>query len=116
MLEKILEISIADYSDLLSRKFVVFNKDGNLMYLYEESEKLNDVSKMPQYIIEDFLNHNLKDLILVIFEEQITSVILKDKSPYDPKFLMRLEKIPSNDEMRIIDQIRRDLKLKEILN
>lgn len=115
MLEKILEISISDYSDLLSRKFVVFNKDGNLMYLYEESEKLNDVSKMPQYIIEDFLNHNLKDLILVIFEEH-TSVILKDKSPYDPKFLFRLERIPSNDEMRIIDQIRRDLRLKEILN
>lgn len=115
MLEKILEISIADYSDLLSRKFIVFNKDGNLMYLYEESEKLNDVSKMPQYIIEDFLNHNLKDLILFIFEEH-TSVILKDKSPYDPKFPIRLEKIPSNDEMRIIDQIRRDLRLKEILN
>jgi len=115
MLEKILEISIADYSDLLSRKFVVFSKDGNLMYLYEESEKLDDVSKMPQYIIEDFLNHNLKDLILVIFEEH-TSFILKDRSPYDSKFPMRLEKIPSNDEIRIIDQIRRDLILKEILN
>lgn len=115
MLEKILEISIADYSDLLSRKFIVFGKDGNLMYLYEESEKLNDISKMPQYIIEDFINHNLKYLTLEIFNEY-TSVIFREKSPYDSKFLTRLEKIPSNDEMRIIDVIRRDLKLKEILN
>jgi hypothetical protein len=115
MLEKILEISIADYSDLLSRKFVVFNKDGNLMYLYEEYEKLNDVSKMPQYIIEDFLNHNLKYLSLEIFNEH-TSVIFRENSPYDSKFHIRLERIPSNDEIRIIDQIRRDLKLKEILN
>lgn len=115
MLEKILEISISDYSELLIKKFVVFNKDGNLMYLYEESEKLDDVSKMPEYIREDFLNHNLKYLTLEVFNE-FTSVIFSEKSPYDSKFLTKLEKIPSNDEIRIIDGIRRDLKIKEILN
>ena len=47
------------------------DKDGNYFYLYDETDKMYDVSRMPPYIREDWVNYNKKDITNAVLEKWI---------------------------------------------
>lgn len=50
---------------------ILIEKDGNYFFLVEEEQKIFDISQMPNYIKEDWINYNKKSLSLQLLNEQI---------------------------------------------
>jgi archaellum biogenesis protein FlaJ (TadC family) len=50
---------------------IIISNEVNYFYLYDESEKINDVIKMPSYISSDWINYNKKELNIKILDELI---------------------------------------------
>jgi hypothetical protein len=99
----ILKIRFRNYHKHLEYySFLVYDDKGELKYLEENSLKLEDVSKMPNYIQEDFFKYNSKELTLEKFETFLSNVWFH-------------QDINSDDTEIKIKEIKRDLKLKSIL-
>lgn len=50
---------------------ILIEKDGDYFFLVEEEQKIFDISQMPNYIKEDWINYNKKSLSLQLLNEQI---------------------------------------------
>lgn len=53
---------------------ILIEKDGKYFFLIDEVEKIFDVSQMPNYIKEDWINYNKKPLSLSLINEQIKKI------------------------------------------
>mgnify|MGYP000503831029 CR=1 FL=1 len=87
---------------------LVVETEGNYFYLQDDDMKLKDVSGMPNYIKEDWLNYNKKELGISIVNKQIKNLemILENKRPYDPK---------DEEALTQLISIRRDLIINGII-
>ena len=68
------EISICktfNYHLLNHRATVIVERDDLLWYIEDDIEKLYDVSAMPVYIKEDWVNYNKKELSMEVLESHI---------------------------------------------
>jgi len=65
--------TLSDYSNhwILGLTSVILEKDQVYYYIQEEKEKISDVSNMPLYIKEDWINYNKHDLTLDIINKHI---------------------------------------------
>lgn len=87
---------------------IIENSQGHLFYIEDDIEKIEDVSSMPNYIKEDWLNYNKKELTEKFIDAQI-------------QFLMREVKnhqtmyIEYNEMIQKLKSIKRELKIKKIL-
>lgn len=50
---------------------ILIERDGEYSFLVEECQKIFDISQMPLYIKEDWINYNKKSLSLRLLNEQI---------------------------------------------
>ena len=87
-------------------RIVIFERDSNLYYINDLDDKYNEVSRMPYYIKDDYYKYTSMVLTTNVFNKLMMKVI---KSPSG-----KMRKL-TDEEYDTITQIRRDLKLKEIL-
>lgn len=80
---------------------ILIEKDGDYYFIVEECEKVFDVSQMPNYIKEDWINYNKKTLSLSLLNEQIKKYT-NDFGQFE-------------DELNLLKSLRRDLIINGIV-
>ena len=98
-------IAISTNFDYLSMREMatVFIRSGEYnFYLYDESEKIIDVAKMPSYIYQDWIVYNKKELNIKVLDKNIKDFL--DIGTIDSEFI-------ANE----LKSIKRDLILKKII-
>ena len=115
----IMSIDWYDNQSLKRFNHIVYKNNDNTVILIDDSEKINDVSKMPHYIQEDYLKYNSRE----IEEKDINFLIKKlewwcgmgndetgGKMPSSEKYEEYMDKI------QILKNIKRDIKIKKLLS
>ena len=105
MIKILLDLKFFDVN-LDIERFIVYEKDNNLYYINGLSDKYDDVTKMPYYIKDDWITYTSQILTLKILNHIIFKS-LKGPSEKNNKF--------TEEQENIIFQLKRDLKLKDIL-
>ena len=97
-----------EHDTLIMMLTLIVEFNGNYFYIKDDDQKLKDVSNMPNYIKEDWLNYNKKELGISVINKQIRNLemILEKKSPYDPK---------DEESLTQLISIRRDLIINAII-
>lgn len=94
-------LDIEFYSTKIEKmRFIVSERDGDIYYINDSYAKIDEVNRMPHYITSDYYKYSSKILTTEILEKVLLNLEYR-------KF--------NNEDMQMIKQIRRDLKLKEIL-
>jgi len=78
------------------------DKNGDYFYLYDETDKVYDVSRMPSYISEDWVNYNKKEINNAVLEKWIAQ--------FSSVGLVETDYLASE-----LKSIKRDLIMKKIL-
>ncbi len=96
------QVNEIEHHTLLEITTIVIENSGNFFYIKDEVEKILDVSNMPQYIKEDWINYNKKELNIALLNHQIKNLenILEYKRPYDEK---------DEEALILLKSLRRDL-------
>ncbi len=105
MIKILFDISFTNIEIKLER-VIIFERDSEIYYINDWCDKISDVNKMPSYIKDDYYKYESKILTISIFNKLIMKIT---KSPSD-----KVRNI-SSDEIDTITQIKRELKLKELL-
>ena len=92
--------------DLHNEIVIIYKNNDEIYYLHDLNDILKDVYNMPYYIKDDYLKYKSKLLTIEIFESLISNWIKKPNGENRNILTEDLEKII---------QIKRDLKLKELL-
>jgi len=87
-------------------RVVFYDRDGEYYFINDLDEKYDEVVRMPHYIKDDYMKYKSQVLTTDIFNKLMIKVI---KSPSG-----KIRNLTS-DEYDTITQLKRDLKLKEIL-
>jgi hypothetical protein len=90
-----------DHHTLDSILTILIEKDGEYHFIVEEQEKVFDISQMPNYIKEDWINYNKKSLSLSIMNKQIKK-LTNDGDQFE-------------EEITLLKSLRRDLIINGIL-
>lgn len=114
--ELIISIDWYENQSLKRINHIVYKKDDSIVILIDDSEKIDDVSKMPYYIQEDYLKYNSRE----IEEKDINAIILKlewwcgvgtsGQMPSSEKYEEYMGKI------QVLKNIKRDIKIKKLLS
>lgn len=80
---------------------ILIEKDGEYFFIIDEVEKIFDVSQMPNYIKEDWIKYNRKQLSISVINEQINKL----NNDYD-LFI---------DEINLLKSLRRSLIINGVL-
>jgi hypothetical protein len=90
---------------------VIIGYNDYYFYIQEDIEKIIDVSCMPNYIKEDWVNYNKKDLTINIVEEHIRKYVdLRDSEVY-----LEVTNQTYDDVISELQSIKRDLIIKKII-
>ena len=105
------EISIStevQHHTLIDMATIIINNDEDYFVIEDDVEKIMDVSSMPHYIKEDWINYNKKELNQKVLDKHIA--FWKDKSEmlYPPN--KEIEEIIST-----LKSIKRHLIIKKII-
>lgn len=87
---------------------IIENRSGQIFYIEDDIEKIEDVSSMPNYIKEDWINYNKKELSDKFIDEQI-GFLIKEVKLNQSMYLEYEEMIQK------LKSIKRELKIKKIL-
>ena len=60
MIKVILDLDFLNY-EMRKERVIIFDKDGELYYINDDYDKVNDVNKMPNYIKDDWWKYESKD-------------------------------------------------------
>lgn len=89
-----------------TERVVIYDRDGEYYFINDLDDKYDEVIRMPHYIKDDYLKYTSQILTTHIFNKLMMKII---KSPSEKMRNLTTE------EYDIITQIKRELKLKEIL-
>jgi len=80
------QVSEYEHHTLICYATIIVESNGEYFYLKDDIDKIKDVSNMPSYIKEDWLNYNKKELGMSVINKQIKNLetILEHKRPYNP--------------------------------
>jgi hypothetical protein len=81
---------------------IIMESKGEYFYLQDEKDKIDDVLKMPEYIKEDWIKYNKKDINLKILDY----------------YIKEFHKIETDESNKIVGElftIRRDLLIRKIV-
>lgn len=103
----ICEWSKVEHHTMINMSTILIEKDDNVFYLYDERDKVDDVSRMPYYIKEDWINYNKKDVNL-----SVVDALIKEYSNFGKTYNHddRVEDLLSE-----LKSIRRNIQIKKIL-
>jgi hypothetical protein len=80
---------------------ILIEKNGEYFFIVEEEQKVFDVSQMPNYIKEDWIKYNKKDVSLSLLNEQIKKLT----NDYDQ----------FEEELSLLKSLRRELIINGII-
>ena len=82
---------MSDYENhwILGLTSIILEKDNLYFFIQDEKEKINDVSKMPIYIKEDWINYNKNDLSLDIINRHIKYYKNDDEDMFNLLMIIR---------------------------
>jgi hypothetical protein len=102
---------------------IISKSEDRILFLVDDSEKVDDVSKMPDYIQKDYVTYNSRD----ITEDNINMLIRKLEwwcgFGDDETSLLQYGKMPSSEKyeeymgkIQVLKNIKRDIKIKKLLS
>lgn len=90
---------------------IIISNNGEFFCIQEDIEKIIDVSCMPNYIKEDWVNYNKKELTINIVEDHIRKYVnLRDSEVY-----LEVPNQTYDDVISELQSIKRDLIIKKII-
>lgn len=87
---------------MIDMSTILIEKDDYVFYLYDETDKIDDVSRMPYYIKEDWVNYNKKESNILVIDAFIKEFSKLDSDLHD-------------DILAELKSIRRNIQIKKIL-
>ena len=105
------EISIStetQHHTLIDIATIIIGNDEDYFIIEDDIEKVIDVSSMPHYIKEDWINYNKKELNQKVIDKHIAVYTDKSEMKYPPD--KEIEEIISN-----LKSIKRHLLIKKII-
>jgi hypothetical protein len=105
------EISIStetQHHSLIEMSTIIIGDDEDYYIIEEDIEKIMDVSSMPHYIKEDWINYNKKELNQKVLDKHIKIYTDKSDMKYPPD--EEIEKVIST-----LKSIKRHLVIKKII-
>ena len=115
----IMSVEWYDNRDIKRINHIVYKNGDNTLILKDDADKIDDVSKMPNYIQEDYLKYNSKD----IEETDINTLIRKlewwcgfgnDETNKVPPSSDKCDEYM--EKIQILKNIKRDIKIKKLLS
>lgn len=108
------EISITrkvQHHTMIDVATIIISNNEDFFYIREDIEKIIDVSCMPNYIKEDWINYNKKDLTINIVDEHIRKYIdLRDSEVY-----LEVTNQKYDDVISELQSIKRNLIINKII-
>ena len=105
-----------EHHTLINNATVLIENSGDYFYIHDDIEKVKDVSQMPEYIKEDWINYNKKPINIPVLNQMIKS--------YENQLISGLERPfsltePSDDELEdlinVLKSLRRDLIINKVI-
>lgn len=62
---------VISHHTMMKMMTIFIEKDDEYFYLYDESFKIDDISRMPDYIRLDWINYNKKDVDIKVLDKEI---------------------------------------------
>lgn len=90
----------------------LIEKSGDFFYLQDDIDKINDISKMPIYITEDWINYNKKDIEIPILDKLIKSY---ERSLNNRHTIPLVEEEKCENDIKLLKSLKRDIKIKKII-
>ena len=109
------EISITkrmQHHTMIDVATIIIRNNDEFFYIQDDIEKIIDVSSMPNYIKEDWINYNKKDLTISIVDQHIIKYVdLRDsQSPF-----LEVSSETYDDVISELQSIKRDLIINKII-
>ena len=108
------EISIIkkiEHHTMIDVATIIIGNNDYYFYIQDDIEKIIDVSCMPNYIKEDWINYNKKELNIKIVEEHIRKYVdLRDSEVY-----LEVTNQTYDDIINDLQSIKRDLIINKII-
>ena len=105
-----------EHHTLINNATILIENSGDYFYIYDDIEKVKDVSQMPEYIKEDWINYNKKTLNIPVLNQMIKSYENQLKSGLERPFSLSE---PSDDELEnlisLLKSLRRDLIINKVI-
>lgn len=105
-----------EHHTLINNATVLIENGGNYFYIQDDIEKVKDVSQMPEYIKEDWINYNKKPLNIPVLNQMIKSYENQLNSGLERPFSLSE---PSDDELEniisLLKSLRRDLIINKVI-
>jgi hypothetical protein len=105
-----------EHHTLINNATVLIENSGDYFYIHDDIEKVKDVSQMPEYIKEDWINYNKKPLNIPVLNQMIKSYENQLNSGLERPFSLSE---PSDDELEnlvsLLKSLRRDLIINKVI-
>ncbi len=98
---------------------IIFKDSDNILILIDDSEKIVDVSKMPNYIQDDYVKYNSRDINYSDIDKLIKKLewwcgFGNDETSGQMPSLDQYEEYM--EKIQILKNIKRDIKIKKLLS
>ena len=106
-----------EHHTLINNATVLIENSGDYFYIHDDIEKVKDVSQMPEYIKEDWINYNKKPLNIPVLNQMIKDY---EKGRQNLRFPAMYEyNEPTDDELEdlinLLKSLRRDLIINKVI-
>jgi hypothetical protein len=105
-----------EHHTLINNATVLIENSGDYFYIHDDIEKVKDVSQMPEYIKEDWINYNKKPLNIPVLNQMIKNYENQLNSGLERPFSLT---DPSDDELEdlinVLKSLRRDLIINKVI-
>lgn len=108
-------ISEFEHHTLIEMATLIIEKDNEFFFIYEDIEKIRDVSIMPSYIKEDWIKYNRKELNVFILNKSIKEHETKLKSLSELNPIKTEEEWDLEETIQLLRKLRRDIIIKGII-
>ena len=113
--EKISITSEIEHHTLIDVATIIIFKDDEYYFIQDDIEKVRDVSIMPQYIKEDWINYNRKELNMFVINKHIKEYESKLKKSVEFNSVKTDKERELEEKLNLLKSLRRDLIIKGII-
>lgn len=113
--EKISITSEVEHHTLIDVATIIIFKDDEYYFIQDDIEKVRDVSIMPQYIKEDWIKYNRKELNMFVINKHIREYESRLKKSIEFNSVKTDKERDLEEKIQLLKSLRRDLIIKGII-
>ena len=113
--EKISITSEVEHHTLIDVATIIIFKDDEYYFIQDDIEKVRDVSIMPQYIKEDWIKYNRKELNMFVINKHIREYESRLKKSIEFNSVKTDKERELEEKLQLLKSLRRDLIIKGII-